>query len=258
MKLTSDYHTHTVYSDGKNSVMENAVRAKEMGLCEIGATEHGFSHLAFGIRRWEMPRFIEECKEAEKATGVKVLVGMETNLRGESGLTDYKVSDYPMFDLFLCGIHVFIRFEHYIEAWRFGFGSMLKANMNIRPSKSLVRRTTNAYVNAVKKNPIDVLTHVNYLCFSDPVEVAKACRDYGTYFELSSKKNHLSDDELYEVAKTGVRFVVNSDAHTFDRIGDYKLAEEQIERVGVPHSLIDNIDGKMPTFRFAEYKKRNL
>ena len=35
MHLTGDYHTHTIYSHGKGTVMENAVRAKEIGLKEF-------------------------------------------------------------------------------------------------------------------------------------------------------------------------------------------------------------------------------
>ena len=90
------------------------------------------------------------------------------------------------------------------------------------------------------------------------MEVAKCCRDYGTYLELSSKKEHLSDEELAKVADTGVRFVINSDAHSIDRIGEVTLAEEQIARVGIPHERIDNIDGKLPSFRLAAWREAHL
>ena len=111
-----------------------------------------------------------------------------------------------------------------------------------------------AYINCIEKNPVDILTHLNFQCYSDVVEVAKCCRDYGTYLEISSKKQHLTDEELDKVANTGVRFVINSDAHSVDRIGDTALAEEQIGRVGIPLTQIDNIDGRLPSFRFAEFK----
>ena len=47
MILTGDYHTHTQYSHGKNTVEENAKQAKELGLQEIGICDHGFSHTVF-------------------------------------------------------------------------------------------------------------------------------------------------------------------------------------------------------------------
>lgn len=58
------------------------------------------------------------------------------------------------------------------------------------------------------------------------------------------------------VDKTSVRFIINSDAHSMDRVGDYLLAEEQLKRLNFPLDRIDNIDGRLPNFRLAEYKKR--
>jgi histidinol phosphatase-like PHP family hydrolase len=58
------------------------------------------------------------------------------------------------------------------------------------------------------------------------------------------------------VAKTNARFVINSDAHHQKRVGDMQIPALQIQRVGVPLDRIDNVDGKLPCFRFEEYKKR--
>lgn len=254
MRLTSDYHTHTVYSDGNNSVLENVERAKEIGLREIAITEHGFSHVFFGIRRKQMPAFIRDIREAEERTGVRTLVGIESNIRGISGLCDLTEEDYEHFDVYLAGIHVIVKFEKCADK-KLGLGSWFRTKTHSKPSKKLVDYTTKSYIHAIERNPIDVLTHLNFMCFADAVEVAKCCRDYGTYLEISSKKQHLTDEELAAVVDTGVRFVINSDAHDVSRIGDLKLAEEQIARVGVPLDRIDNIDGRMPNFRFAEYKK---
>ena len=257
MKLTADYHTHTVYSDGKNTFLENFRRAKELGLAEIGCTEHGFSHVFRGLKRRELPQYIRELREAERETGMRALLGLESNIRGESGLCDLTEHDYATFELFVVGIHVFVCFEKLTDS-RLGLGSWARSEMGITPSKSLVRQTTAAYVNAVKHHPIDVISHLNYGCFADAVEVAKCCSDYGTYLEISSKKDHLTDDELAKVADTGVRFVINSDAHSIDRIGDVARAQAQIERVGIPLDRIDNIDGKMPSFRLAAWRKEHL
>lgn len=257
MKLTADYHTHTVYSDGKNTLLENFEQARRIGLDTIGCTEHGFSHWCFGIRRREMPKYISEIRAAEQETGVKGLVGIESNIRGISGSCDLTEKDYADFDIYLAGIHVVVRYE----SWRdycLGPKSWRLYRSQKRPPEKLIKYTTQAYIHAIENNPIDILTHLNFCCFSDAVEVAKCCRDYGTYLEISSKKQHLSDDELAAVAQTGVRFVINSDAHTIDRIGDVRLAEEQIARVGIPLDRIDNIDGRLPAFRFAEYKRRHI
>ncbi|MCI8500161.1 MAG: PHP domain-containing protein [Clostridia bacterium] len=256
MKLTVDFHTHTQYSDGDNTVAQNVAKAKERGLKAVALTEHGFSHVWFGIRRKNMPEYIAEARAAEACEGIPALIGIESNIRGITGLCDLKESDYPDFDVYLAGIHVVIHYDR-LKDWKIGWGSYLRGEMKIKPSQSLIKYTTKAFINAIEKNPLDVVTHLNFQCFTDPVEVAKCCRDYGTYLEISAKKPHLTDEELDAVVQTGVRFVVNSDAHSIDRIGDCALAAEQIKRVGVPLDRIDNIDGKLPVFRFAQYKKEH-
>lgn len=115
MKLTSDYHTHTPYSHGKNTVLENAKAAKAKNLKEIGITDHGFNHLLFGLKRKNLPDLRAEIDEAERLTGVKVLLGMESNLISVSGETDLRTSDLKNFDLYLCGIHEVLRFKSFSD-----------------------------------------------------------------------------------------------------------------------------------------------
>ncbi len=257
MELTADYHTHTKFSDAHCTALENARRAKELGLSEIAITDHGFTHVVFGLKRREKAKYLQEIERARKETGVNVLVGIEGNILGREGGSDLKDEDLADFDVYLAGFHVFSHhetFRDFSDAWR----GYLGYNLHLKPSQRVKKDQTLAYLRAVERNPIDVLTHVNFQCYADSVEVAKCCRDYGTYLELSGKKTHFTDDELDKIVQTGVRFVVNSDAHSPGRIGDVKLAEEQIARVGVPLDRIDNIEGRLPAFRFAAYKREHL
>jgi hypothetical protein len=57
------------------------------------------------------------------------------------------------------------------------------------------------------------------------------------------------------VEKTSARFIINSDAHWAERIGDTQRVDEQLARIPFPTDRIDNIDGKFPNFRFTEFKK---
>ena len=50
IKLYADYHTHTVYSHGTGSIMDNVMAARKKGLTEIAITDHGISHFAYGVR----------------------------------------------------------------------------------------------------------------------------------------------------------------------------------------------------------------
>ena len=257
MILTGDYHTHTPYSHGKSTVDENARRAKELGLKQVGITDHGYTHISFGLRRHEIENYKAECRAAAEKYGIDVLVGIEANIRGVSGVADLTEKDFEDFDLYLCGKHAFIWFDRFVyDTYFFGAKNYVYEKLNIKPSKGMIRRNTQAYNNAIMKNPLDAITHINFYCPADPVEVAKCAADYGTYIELNSKKTHLTDEELMNiVAKTSARFIINSDAHNVERVGEIKLVEEQLSRLDFPLERIDNIDGRMPSFRFAEFKK---
>ena len=256
MILTGDYHTHTPYSHGKNTVDENVARAKEIGLKQIGISDHGYSHLAFGLRRKETQAYVAECKAAAKKYGIDVLVGMESNILGVRGKADLKKKDFENFDLYLAGHHTAIWHDTVTDFFLYCGGNFFMGKVFKNNPKWLIKRNTKAYINAIKSNPLDAITHINFVCACDCLEVAKCAADYGTYLELNSKKTHISDEQLAEIlAKTQVRFIINSDAHHVSRIGDTKLVEEQLARVNFPMDRIDNIDGRYPNFRFAEFKK---
>lgn len=257
MQLTADFHTHTPYSHGKNTIEENVAQAKELGLKQIGITDHGFAHMVFPVRRKELDFCKAECKAAARKYDIDVLMGVEANITSVSGKTDVKEQDYEKLDLFLCGTHICVWFNPFYDLFRFASTNYALAKLHFKTPKCLVDLNTKAYVNTVKNNPIDVLTHVNFLCKCNSLEVAKAAADYGTYLELNSKKTHFTDEELVEIIeKTSVRFVVDSDAHSAGRVGDTKLVEEQLKRINFPMDRIDNIDGRLPNFRFADFKKR--
>ena len=258
MILTADYHTHTPYSHGKNTVLENATAAKTKGLKEIAITDHGFNHILFGLKRKKLPALRAEIDEACKLTGVKVLMGMESNLTSLDGDTDMKQSDLQYFDIYLCGIHEVLRFKSFSDTYNIMIKNYTAYKLGKKPSDKVIANTTKAYINAIKNNPIDILTHINYKCHCDLKEVAKCCADYGTYIEINTKKRHVSAEELNLMASTGVRFVIDSDAHSADRVGDTKIAEEILSQASVPLEQIDNIDGRFPDFRFARYKTEKL
>ncbi|MGN0807543.1 MAG: PHP domain-containing protein [Candidatus Coproplasma sp.] len=258
MKLTADYHTHTPYSHGKNTVYENALAAKGANLCQIGITDHGFNHLLFGLKRKKLGELRREIDEAERLTGVKVLMGMESNLISVDGDTDMRESDLQYFDIYLAGIHEVLRYKRFSDFYTIMVKNYTAYKLGKKPSQKVIELTTKAYVEAVKNNPIDIITHINYKCCCDLKEVAKVCADYGTYIEINTKKRHVSPEELDMMASVGARFVIDSDAHSAARVGDTVIAEELLRDCNLPLNQIDNIDGRLPSFRFAEYKKRHF
>lgn len=256
MILTSDYHTHTVYSHGKGQIIDNATVAKQKGLLEIGISDHGFSHPAFGLTGRKIPKMKAECQKATEQTGVKILLGIESNIIGTDGTVDLKPNRYDDFDIFLAGIHKFVLYK-FGTIFSLFIPNFLTDTFKVKSvSKSLIKENTKTFINVIKNNPVDVITHLNFCCFADAVEVAKAAADYGTFIELNAKKTHLSDEEINKMLDTGVQFIINSDAHTPDRVGEVSLVENLLSRVNIPEDRIVNINGKLPSFRFKAFKER--
>ena len=196
------------------------------------------------------------CKNASEKTGVKVLLGIESNIIGIDGSVDLKQNMYDDFDIFLAGIHKFVLYKFNTLFPLFVRNFMCSTFNKKNISKSLINTNTKTIVNVIKKNPVDIITHINFCCFADAKEVAKVASDYGTYIELNSKKTHLSEEELYQVASTGVKFVINSDAHTPDRVGEISLVEKMLETIKINKDQIANIDGRLPTMRFKAFKEK--
>jgi putative hydrolase len=239
-----DYHTHTIYSHGKNTIFENAFAAQKMGFKQIAITDHGFAHIAFGLNRKKVEKMKKEIDVLRQQFSTEILLGIESNLINKKGVVDLNEEDYDMFDIILCNFHYFIIAKGFIN-----FSSFYLPNLLIRPFSKRIpelikKMNTKALVNAVKNNRIDVITHINTSFFVDTYEIAKVCADYGTFIELSGKKIGFSDEEFLKMAETGVKFIINSDAHKASRIGDFEIALDLLKRTNYPLEKIVNYNSK--------------
>jgi putative hydrolase len=245
--IYGDYHTHTTYSHGKNSIEENALSAIEKGIKEIAITDHGLNHLLYGMKRRNLKKVRDEIDALNiKYPMIKILFGIESNLiSGRDGI-DLRADDLSFFDVILCGYHVAVRAHNPLDQLRVSGTNFLGRTVGY--TKRAIRRNTKLYIDAIKKNNIDIITHINYKIRADCREVAKAAFDYGTYIELSGKKMGCTDEDVLAMADTGVSFVLNSDAHTRERIGNVDLANDLISRLNLPRERLKNIS-EAPRFK---------
>ena len=248
MILFGDYHTHTKYSrhgHGKGTVLENASVALNKGLKQIAITDHGFNHKYFGIRRRDIPFVKEDILNAKEVTGVDILLGVESNLISSNGEIDIEEQDFEFLDLLLMGHHVMVKMTSLQDAqkltWANFFGSPYA------PSEERLNRNTTAFLKALDKYPIDIITHLNYGFPTDTLAVAKMAKEKGTMIELNNKRINFTDPELIIMANEGVKFIINSDAHSPDRVGECNNAMNTVFRLDLPLNQIVNID-KIPKF----------
>ncbi len=248
MILYGDYHTHTKYSrhnHGKGTVLENASVAFDKGLKQIAITDHGFNHKFYGIRRREMQTLKEDILNAKEVTGVDIMLGIEANLISKDGTIDIVDEDFEYLDILSLGHHRMVKMSSYKDFWSFTIANMFGSPF--APGKERVNRNTTAFLKALDKYPIDIITHLNYGCPTDTLAVARMAKDKGTFIELNGKRICFTDKELEIMAGEGVKFIVNSDAHSPDEVGECNNAINTIFRLGLPHEQIVNLD-KLPKF----------
>lgn len=243
MELFGDYHTHTVYSHGKGSIEDSVLRAAKLGLREIAITDHGFNHITYGVRRREIPNMRRQITELKvKYPSVKVYLGVEANIISRKGKIDVKPSDKPNLDIIVCGYHKLI--------WSgigAAFNYFLPNNLGMH-GKATRAANTDAYIAALANNDIDILSHPGNFCACDIKEVARACKQYKTYFELNGKRIYLTDRELEIAASEDCEFIIDSDAHKPKSVGDIESTLNRIKRIGIPLERIANY-GRTPEFK---------
>ena len=254
MLLLGDYHTHTKYSrhgHGKGTVLENASVASNKGLKQIAISDHGFNHMFYGVRRREIPQVREDIWNAKEVTGVDVLLGVEANLISSDGAIDVKIEDLEYLDILLMGFHNLVRMDSNKDFFKINIANMLSGVF--ARSKEVLNRNTTAFLKALDKYPIDIITHLNYGCPVDTLAVAKLAKEKGTYVELNGKRINFTEQEIVTMASEGVNFIINSDAHSPDRVGECNHALNLIYKLGIPLSQVANID-KLPTFHKTRSK----
>lgn len=245
MDFYGDYHTHTRYSHGKGTVAQNAEAAAALGFKQIAITDHGFRHILYNVKRRWVSDMQRDVAAASKLYNIDVLLGLETNITGP-GKIDVKPKDYEFLDIILCGYHRLIMSARPRDFWHF-------SRVMLFNPKKMADRNTDLYRSIIEKHPVDVISHPGLNMLVDVEKLAQTCKDAGAMIELNGKGIAFSDDEFRAMAATGVQFIVNSDAHSPEKVGDFTKPLELLKRVPVPESQIANLN-KKPVFRSQKQK----
>ena len=235
-----DYHTHTKFSDGKGSVMENALAAKALGLREIAVTDHGFHLLRKGGEKYR--RLKEECAEATALTGVKVIAGVEADILSTEGDLDLPESAMSEIDYLIAGFHKFAPPKNLSSFFKMYFVTYF--NGLIPTGDRAKARNTEALIAAIERYPIRAITHLGHSLKVDLGAVARACAEKDVLVEINAK--HLRDFKGHwkALSESGACFVVNSDAHRPCDVGVLDVAFKRALEEGIPPDRIVNYCGE--------------
>jgi putative hydrolase len=223
-RTTCDMHTHTVYSHGlifynhgKGTVRENAAAAAEKGIPMIAITDHGPGHRLYGVDMNKLPQIRKDIEEAQKAyPDVSIRLGVEANIVDSPNGLDITPEQFGLFDFVIAGYH-----------YGLPHCSMMKNHICSHfglPSGSTARlrnSNTDMVLRALHENDVKIITHPGDKGPFDIDAISRACEETDTLMEINMKHKHLTVDELRIAAKYDVRFIIDSDAHRPERVGDF-------------------------------------
>lgn len=241
-----DYHTHTTYSHGKGSIEDNVKAAIAAGLRGIGISDHGPGHLTYGFKRENIPKMRAEIEALRlKYPQIEIFMSVEANIISTGNFLDVTKDEFGSFDYVIAGYHYGVKNGYCVRNYiseHLGKSNVMTESETSGRTKDLLVKNTEMTVKALYENKIKILTHPGDKGPFDMDELARACENTGTLMEISTWHKHLTLDEIKRVAKYDVNFVVSSDAHTPDRVGDVADGIKRALAAGLDPARIVNIE----------------
>jgi len=200
--IRGDLHAHTTASDGRASIEEMGLAARALGHEYLAITDHSATH-GFGddVSPEQLRRQIELVHEADaRIDGIRLLAGSEVNILPD-GSPDYEDSLLAELDWVIASVHT-------------SFG--------------LSRDDMTERMCAAARHPlIDAIGHPTGRLIErrPPYELdidalIAACAASGTMLEINSNPDRRDLNEIHAraAAAAGVGILVNSDAHSTERL----------------------------------------
>ncbi len=242
-RMLDDIHTHTTFSHGKGSIEDNVKSAVEKKLRTIGISDHGPGHLTFGVKRSDFPVMRKEIERLRPLyPDIEILLGVEANIINASGHLDITAEECRSFDYVLAGYHYGIFGEQPFRAAKIHMVNLYDTWRGKTQDGKQKAEDTELVIKALHENDIKVLTHPGDKGRFDLLALAKACEETNTLMEISNWHEAPLTEGLRECAKTGVSFIVSSDAHTPERVGTFSGGLRRALEAGVDPARILNLE----------------
>ena len=195
--IRGDLHVHSIWSDGRASIIELAQAARSMGYEYIALSDHSPSvGIAGGIGREKMEEKIEAVAEAnDSLEGITVLMGAEVDIKADGSL-DYPDDLLERMDVVVASVHMAQQ-----QKERTITGRLISAieNQNV----DIIGHPTGRIIN--QREPSDMDFHA----------VLEAAARAGTALEINAHPSRLdlNDVNARAAKEMGVQMSINSDAH---------------------------------------------
>jgi DNA polymerase (family 10) len=195
--IRGDLHSHTIASDGHDTIQEMAIAARERGYEYLAITDHSASH-GFGndVSPEQLRRQIELVRETNaRVQGIELLAGSEVNILPDGSL-DYDDDLLGELDWIVASVHT-------------SFGMSEQAM-----TQRMIAAIEHPLVDAIG-HPTGRLIERREPYAIDLNAVFAAAARSGTLLEINANpdRRDLSDVNARGAARAGVTLVIDSDAH---------------------------------------------
>ncbi|MEJ6952322.1 PHP domain-containing protein [Natronospora cellulosivora (SeqCode)] len=246
MLFIGDYHTHSEYSHGKGKLRLNIEKAIQRDLKELAITDHGpatWNFIKLGVKKVEELLEIKDKVYTLQSEypQIKLYSGVEANIIDTEGNLDVPEKILRALDIVAVGFHLLIIPDSLLAAKKIILDNRYIYKYIKRKREEIRKSNTEIIIKSVKKNRPNFITHPGYKIDIDTYNLANVCAKSGTYLEINTRHGMKTKDYIREAAKSDVRFIVNSDAHSPKEVGELDLGYKLISDLDISHDRIVNI-----------------
>jgi len=201
--IRGDFHVHTKWSDGHDSIEDMVRAAKALGYKYIAITDHSIGRgIAKGLNEERLRQQIEEIRRLnESMSDFSILTGIEVDIRAD-GTIDLPDELLAELDVVIAAIH----------------SAMTQSEEQI----------TRRILNAIENPHVDIIAHPTCRLIGerepaavDMEAVFKAAARYNKALEINAMPDRLDlkDTHIYRARELGVKLAIGTDAHSATQLG---------------------------------------
>lgn len=235
--IRGDLHTHTDLTDGLAPLEAMVEAAAERGYAYYAVTDHAPDLYMQRMTRDKILAQRERLRELDGTRRrMRLLHGTELNI-GPEGEVDWPEEFLAGFDLCVASLH-----SHF----DLGRSAM---------TRRLVRACENPYVHVIG-HPTTRLIGKRPGVDADWDEVFAACARTGTALEVNAQPDRLDlcDEDILRARAHGVRFAVNSDAHSVPHLGQLRYGVGTAQRGWLTR---DDVINTWPLARLRRFLRKD-
>lgn len=201
-EIKGDFHVHSLWSDGSDSIETIAAAATQRGYEFIGITDHSQSlKIANGLTEERVQKKILEIKKVEKKfPNLQILCGTECDIKTD-GTLDYNRKILQQFDFVYIAIHTAFKMDKATMTKRIITGmDNEQVNFLAHPTGRLIG----------KRDPYEV----------DIDQIIDAAKQTDTRLEINSFPDRLDLDDVHlkQAKEHQIRFVLGTDSHSINHL----------------------------------------